>query len=40
MAKPKRGSMKDIHVDEISMVDKPANMLPFLFFKNDSGEQV
>lgn len=38
MPKPKRGKMKDIRVNEVSMVDKPANKLPFLFFKRE-GEQ-
>lgn len=38
MPKPKRGKMKDIRINEVSMVDKPANKLPFLFFKRE-GEQ-
>jgi len=30
---PKHGKMKDIKVKEISLVDLPANKLPFLFYK-------
>lgn len=40
MAKPKRGSMKDIHIDEISLVDLPANKQPFLFFKQKGSQQI
>lgn len=35
MAKEKHGELKDIKVKEVSMVDLPANKLPFLFFKRD-----
>lgn len=31
----KRGKLKDIKVKEISLVDLPANKLPFLFFKQE-----
>lgn len=39
MAKPKRGNMKDIHINEISLVDLPANKQPFLFFKRDGADK-
>lgn len=35
----KRGKLKDIKVNEVSMVDKPANKLPFLFFKQENATQ-
>ncbi len=35
MPKPKHGKLKDIRTTEVSMVDSPANKLPFLFFKRD-----
>ena len=36
MPKPKQhGNLKDIKIDEVSMVDLPANKIPFLFFKRD-----
>lgn len=38
MAKVK--NLKDIKIEEVSMVDLPANKLPFLFFKQKDGNQV
>lgn len=34
MAK-RQGKLKDIHIKELSLVDLPANKLPFLFFKRE-----
>lgn len=34
MAK-RQGKLKDIHIKEVSLVDLPANKLPFLFFKRE-----
>lgn len=34
---PKHGKLKDIKIQEISLVDLPANKTPFLFFKRDGG---
>lgn len=39
MAKPKHGKLKDIMINEVSLVDLPANKSPFLFFKRDGAEQ-
>jgi hypothetical protein len=36
---PKHGKLKDIKIQEISLVDLPANKLPFLFFKRDGSNQ-
>jgi len=36
----KRGKLKDIKTTEVSMVDKPANKLPFLFFKQEDGQGI
>ena len=38
MAK-QRGNLKDIRINEISMVDLPANKSPFLFFKREGKGQ-
>jgi len=38
MAKVK--NLKDIKINEVSMVDLPANKLPFLFFKQKDGNRV
>jgi len=38
MAKVK--NLKDIKINEVSMVDLPANKLPFLFFKQKDGKQI
>lgn len=38
MAK-RQGKLKDIHIKEVSLVDLPANKLPFLFFKREDGQQ-
>lgn len=35
MAKSRHGKLRDITIKEISLVDLPANKLPFLFFKCD-----
>jgi len=40
MPKPKHGKLKNIKINEVSMVDLPANKLPFLFFKNDGGKRI
>lgn len=40
MPKPKHGKLKDIKIHEVSMVDLPANKLPFLFFKSKDGQQI
>lgn len=40
MAKTKHGQLKDIKVKEVSMVDLPANKLPFLFFKREGVGQM
>lgn len=34
------GKLKDIKIHEVSMVDLPANKLPFLFFKNEDGQPI
>ena len=38
-AMPKRGKLKDIKINEVSLVDKPANKLPFLFFKREGAKE-
>lgn len=35
----KHGKLKDIKIGEVSLVDMPANKLPFLIVKNEAGEQ-
>ncbi len=40
MPKSKHGKLKNIKINEVSMVDLPANKLPFLFFKNDGGRRI
>lgn len=40
MPKPKRGKLRDIKTNEVSVVDKPANKLPFVFFKREDGQGV
>lgn len=40
MPKPKRGKLKDIRTTEVSMVDRPASKLSFLFFKREGGQSV
>lgn len=37
---PKHGKLKNIKINEVSMVDLPANKLPFLFFKSKDGQQI
>jgi len=39
MPKSKHGKLKNIKIDEVSMVDLPANKLPFLFFKREGTGQ-
>lgn len=36
----KKKTLKDIKLNEISLVDKPANGVPFLIVKSESGEQL
>lgn len=36
----KRGRLKDIRTVEVSVVDKPANKLSFVFFKREDGQDV
>ena len=35
----KRRNLKNIEIEEVSLVDLPANKLPFLFFKRKGGQQ-
>lgn len=35
----KRGKLKDMKIHEVSLVDLPANKLPFLFFKRDGAKE-